>query len=1126
MRREKARRALTMTWVAMVAALTLALGQEALCAMQPRVVETTLPTDDVVIASLVLEPRADPQTDAGPVIQAAVDEAAAAGGGVVFLPAGQWRLGTPITLKEGVTLRGDWAAPDKGGAGQGTILAVTCGRGDAEGTPAITVERGAGLREATIWYPEQNPMDIVPYPWAIRASTTAVGDNTTVMNVTLVNPYQGIKVGPEWNELHTIRNVYGTPLKIGFWNDFCTDIGRLIEVDFGPKWWQECGLPGAPTGRAQMRAVDQFMRTEGTGVQIGRSDWEYLYRVRVNGYGTGFHFVPGQQGTTNAVMFGCEARDCSIGLQTDALNSTGLSATGCTFEGFEAGVVAPSSFGTIVQFNTCTLRGYQGPAARLEGRGALTFQNCTFSGWQVVGLDARDGVVTALGCSFGQEGTAVRLSSEVDRARLLGNTFAGEPVIENASPNDVEIAHAGFSFDHPDVSPHPAPPDRRPAGDALVVVTDTGASTQAEDNTAAFQAALDQVGAQGGGTVYVPAGCYRFAGHLTVPGGVELRGIFDVPHHTISAGSVLMPTEGRGEENGTPFLRLEARSGLRGITVWYPEQEIVKIVPYPWAIQGLGPDTWIIDVTCSSAYQGVDLWTYPSTGHLVRYLAGSFYRRGLFVSKSDGDGWVEDIQFNPHYTARIPGNLPRAYPVDGWNEMLDYVWKNLEAVVLGRCENEHLKGTFFYAARDGLILRDDNGGANGRIIQHGTDAGGTGILLEKTGERGVEFINAQLVHFGPSERAALLSTPAYDGRVRLFNTQMWAGPRSGVLEGPGEVLVQQLNTTTGAFTLSGGRTTLENAHFFGDLRPHVRVEAGVSRVRLRGNLGPDLFRVQNPAGEPVEALGNSASVPPPPGNYEFVADFEAAETQGLADTVATVGGGMKNVSSLACHAEKGDVHGGEWALRVGGVADDPAYSYVYHKLFDTQVAVAPDTVLSYWFKPLNERGRCVGVDLLFSDGSTLRDSGATDLDGVGTHPGNGRGVVGEWRQIQVPLGRRGGQVRITAVMVAYDSRSGGGAFDALVDDLQITSAAGRAGWQVEASPAPGRYAGSVQVTLTSEAPGIRYTLDGSNPGEDSPRYEGPLSFTEAGPHEVRYAAEGPDGALALVVRGALYEVLR
>ncbi|HAZ64625.1 MAG TPA: hypothetical protein DCZ72_13585, partial [Armatimonadetes bacterium] len=64
----------------------------------PRVVDTVWPTADVVIASVVVQPPIDPNADAAPLIQAAIDEAADGGGAVVFLPVGAYRLASPLVL--------------------------------------------------------------------------------------------------------------------------------------------------------------------------------------------------------------------------------------------------------------------------------------------------------------------------------------------------------------------------------------------------------------------------------------------------------------------------------------------------------------------------------------------------------------------------------------------------------------------------------------------------------------------------------------------------------------------------------------------------------------------------------------------------------------------------------------------------------------------------------------------------------------------------------------------------------------------------------------------------------------------------------------------------------------------
>jgi len=94
-------------------------------------------------------------------------------------------------------------------------------------------------------------------------------------------------------------------------------------------------------------------------------------------------------------------------------------------------------------------------------------------------------------------------------------------------------------------------------------------------------------------------------------------------------------------------------------------------------------------------------------------------------------------------------------------------------------------------------------------------------------------------------------------------------------------------------------------------------------------------------------------------------------------------------------------------------------------------------VLTYWLRPTGERGRAVGIDLLFTDSSTLRDSGARTDDGAVVHPGNPKGTVGKWTKVTIPLGSFHAGKAIGEILFAYDSRSGGGAFEAFVDDVVV-----------------------------------------------------------------------------------------
>ena len=83
--------------------------------------------------------------------------------------------------------------------------------------------------------------DVMPYPWTIRGE----GQLCQVLDVTMTNPYQALDFGTRRNDLHTIRNVFACPLKMGVYIDQCEDIGRIENVHFNPNFWTRMALePG------------------------------------------------------------------------------------------------------------------------------------------------------------------------------------------------------------------------------------------------------------------------------------------------------------------------------------------------------------------------------------------------------------------------------------------------------------------------------------------------------------------------------------------------------------------------------------------------------------------------------------------------------------------------------------------------------------------------------------------------------------------------------------------------------------------------------------------------------------------------------------------------------------------
>ena len=1108
--------------MAVLAVVGTAFAAQPRKGLDARVIKTRFPTADLVLAVRSLAPQPG-EDDAAGRIQAEIDDIATAGGGVLFLAAGTYPLRHPVLVREGVTLRGDWTPPDAGV--KGTILAVFDRPGKTEGAATLALERGSGCRELSLWYPEQTPEKIVPYPWAIGTSAKNGGDNVTLIDITLVNPYRGVRIGPEWNELHTLRNVFMTPLDTGFATDSTTDIGRLNRVVMEPGIWENSKLPGSPVTAAARRTLRRHMAAKVLGFDIGRSDWEYIYGVRARGLATGLRFRAGRRGTANAVMLECEMLECTVGIRLDHLNGVGLSATACRFAGTTAALETASTFSTVAQFNTCSFSGAEG-AVRQAGPGFLSFQHCRFEG----SVQADSGKISLLDGDFSASGPHVRLGRDLFRARILGCRFTGTPDIDNQAPDfaDVVIGFAPLNSARLHYAPPVPAPAWKPATAFLISVAATGASSDLADNAAAFTQALKRARDAGGGTVYVPAGLYRFRHGIVIPSGVELRGCFDVPHHTISAGSVLLPMFGRDEEKGTPFLQMETASALRGLTVWYPEQDMNAPRPYPWTVRALGPRCRVEDVTLGNAWQGVDFWTHPSDGHVIRYLAGACFRRGLAVSRCRGRGWVEDVQFNPHYSLRLPPALPRP-PIDNATgaKVIDFQRHHLDGMVFGRCADEQIFATFLYAAYDGLAFRDDGGGTAGRVLIHGTDTASRSLMLEATAPAGIDFVNAQLVALGKWVEAAIVSTPNFAGKVRLFNSQIWAGPATAHWRG-GSILLQQANTLSGPVTVEGGTFRLENVTFGRQLPACVEVSDSAAAALIACVHAEGVFRWKASPGSRVEALANSAAIPRIWGldqkgmsniDYGFEPGGPPVRESVLADTSH-----KRGVAEAHCRiVSRTDAPQGTHVLELAGRIADPAYAFCYFRIADGPFLILPDTVLRYRMKPLNAAGRHTGIDAALTTGAPLRDRGLRSTEGVFLHPSPSKGKVDVWQTYEFHLGHLAGN-SIRYLMAAFDSRKlKSREFAVLFDEVSLHSAIKANGWKVEAVPPGGRVPKGTRVALESDHLPVRYTLDGSNPTPTSPRYETPLLLPPGACTEIRFAVETGKDTLSPIVYAELYE---
>lgn len=375
--------------------------------------------------------RADGTSDDTGAIQAAID-AATVRGGTVYLPAGEYRVAGNLDLKEGVALVGVNAGPMSMGQRKGTILLAAAGRGDEDAAPFIHMTHATTVRGVTIYYPQQRCDAIVPYPWTLQLE----GFDTTVEDVTFINSYNGIRTGPANNVRHRIRSVAGTVLRRGLYVDYCTDIGRVENVQFHCHWWSDPVFDGV------WDPVFEYMWNHLEAFAFARTDWEYVTNNFVFPASIGWRFVKSENGASNGHMTGCGADATQTAVRVDDIQPMGWLISGGQFVSMMGDDpvqvrIGPDNVGSV-RFVNAAFWGPSNHNAIIEGNGFASFSDCYFSSDKdAMGgaplLVARSGRIQVHNSTFATSQPSIELGPEVAHAIIRGNNGpAGVQVVNHA----------------------------------------------------------------------------------------------------------------------------------------------------------------------------------------------------------------------------------------------------------------------------------------------------------------------------------------------------------------------------------------------------------------------------------------------------------------------------------------------------------------------------------------------------------------------------------------------------------------------------------------------------------------------------------------------------------------------
>ena len=371
----------------------------------------------------------DGKADDTAAFEAAMRAASQAGGGLVSIPTGTYFIAGNLDVPDHVTLEGVFRAPTARTQNLGSTLLAVADKGNPDGQPFITLHANSTLHGLTVFYPEQTLTDPpVAYPWTVRG----IGDNCSIVDVLLVNPYQAVDFGTYPAGRHYIKSLYAQALYKGIFVDQCYDIGRIEDVHLWP-FWDTGGFPR------------EFTLREGEAFILGRTDWEYMVNCFCIGYKVGYHFIRTNAGEPNVDLVQCGSDVGPCAVQVDACQ--GHAGVVFTNGQFMAGIQIKETNSGPVKFMGCGFWGIESTASHavIEGSGQVTFDGCHFNGWDrgATGapcIHAKSGGLTVMACDFMDEGkNQITLEPEVEAAVVVGNRLRGGAKIDNRSEGEVQI---------------------------------------------------------------------------------------------------------------------------------------------------------------------------------------------------------------------------------------------------------------------------------------------------------------------------------------------------------------------------------------------------------------------------------------------------------------------------------------------------------------------------------------------------------------------------------------------------------------------------------------------------------------------------------------------------------------
>ncbi|MGE4286320.1 MAG: glycosyl hydrolase family 28-related protein [Phycisphaerae bacterium] len=253
----------------------------------------------------------------------ALAEAASAGGGTVFVPAGSYDIRRPLVIPQGTELRGVSNSPH-GTVTHGSLINIRTGKNEPDAAAFISLSPRSGLRGLTFHYPEQiyEPANkktggFDEYPFMIRG----LGERVYVLNVSATLPCRTLDLASHRCDEHYIDSLNTTAMDIAVQLGAGSRGGQLRNLQFNQSFYSHSArsyesIPGPEIYYLQVPKVRGFV--------FGDVSEEVFYNCFLYGSAVGLHLKEENGRGPSGYCLGFGADNSTTTILADAVGEDGF----------------------------------------------------------------------------------------------------------------------------------------------------------------------------------------------------------------------------------------------------------------------------------------------------------------------------------------------------------------------------------------------------------------------------------------------------------------------------------------------------------------------------------------------------------------------------------------------------------------------------------------------------------------------------------------------------------------------------------------------------------------------------------------------------------------------------------